>query len=39
MNMLVSGTALLLAGAGLFAYDLYSFRARPRCQRCKLPLM
>ena len=26
MNMLVSGTALLLAGAGLFAYDLYSFR-------------
>jgi signal transduction histidine kinase len=28
MNMLVSGTALLLAGAGLFAYDLYSFRAR-----------
>jgi signal transduction histidine kinase len=28
MNMLVSGTALLLAGAGLFAYDLYSFRVR-----------
>jgi signal transduction histidine kinase len=27
MNMLVSGAALLLAGAGLFAYDLYSFRA------------
>jgi signal transduction histidine kinase len=27
MNMLVSGTALLLAGMGLFAYDLYSFRA------------
>jgi signal transduction histidine kinase len=27
MNVLVSGTALLLAGAGLFAYDLYSFRA------------
>lgn len=26
MNMLVSGTALLLAGAGLFAYDLYTFR-------------
>jgi signal transduction histidine kinase len=26
MNMLVSGTALLLAGVGLFAYDLYSFR-------------
>jgi signal transduction histidine kinase len=26
MNMLVSGTALLLAGTGLFAYDLYSFR-------------
>jgi signal transduction histidine kinase len=26
MNMLVSGTALLLAVAGLFAYDLYSFR-------------
>ncbi|MFZ0815890.1 MAG: ATP-binding protein [Candidatus Sulfotelmatobacter sp.] len=26
MNMLVSGTALLLAGAGLFVYDLYSFR-------------
>jgi signal transduction histidine kinase len=26
MNMLVSSTALLLAGAGLFAYDLYSFR-------------
>jgi signal transduction histidine kinase len=26
MNMLVSGAALLLAGAGLFAYDLYSFR-------------
>jgi signal transduction histidine kinase len=26
MNMLVSGTALLLAGAGLFAHDLYSFR-------------
>jgi signal transduction histidine kinase len=26
MNMLVSGTALLLAGSGLFAYDLYSFR-------------
>jgi signal transduction histidine kinase len=25
MNMLVSSTALLLAGAGLFAYDLYSF--------------
>ena len=24
--MLVSGTALLLAGMGLFAYDLYSFR-------------
>jgi hypothetical protein len=24
--MLVSGTALLLAGAGLFVYDLYSFR-------------
>jgi signal transduction histidine kinase len=28
MSMLVSGTALLLAGAALFAYDLYSFRAR-----------
>jgi signal transduction histidine kinase len=28
MNLLVSGTALLLAGAGLFAYDLYSFRVR-----------
>jgi signal transduction histidine kinase len=28
MNMLTSGTALLLAGAGLFAYDLYSFRVR-----------
>jgi signal transduction histidine kinase len=28
MNMLVSGTALLLAGTGLFAYDLYSFRVR-----------
>ncbi len=27
MNMLVSGTALLLAGAGLFVYDLYIFRA------------
>jgi signal transduction histidine kinase len=27
MNMLVSGTALLLAGAGFFAYDLYNFRA------------
>ncbi|HEY3971567.1 MAG TPA: ATP-binding protein [Candidatus Sulfotelmatobacter sp.] len=27
INMVVSGTALLLAGAGLFAYDLYSFRA------------
>lgn len=27
MNMLVSGAALLLAGAGLFVYDLYSFRA------------
>jgi signal transduction histidine kinase len=26
MNMLVSGTALLLAGAGLFAYDFYVFR-------------
>jgi signal transduction histidine kinase len=26
MNMLVSGMALLLAGTGLFAYDLYSFR-------------
>ena len=26
MNMLVSGTALLLASAGLFTYDLYSFR-------------
>jgi signal transduction histidine kinase len=26
MSMLVSSTALLLAGAGLFAYDLYSFR-------------
>jgi signal transduction histidine kinase len=26
INILVSGTALLLAGAGLFAYDLYSFR-------------
>jgi signal transduction histidine kinase len=26
MNMLVSSTALLLAGAGLFACDLYSFR-------------
>jgi signal transduction histidine kinase len=28
MSMLVSGTALLLAGAALFAYDLYSFRVR-----------
>jgi len=27
MNMLVSGTALLLACAAFFAYDLYSFRA------------
>ena len=26
MNMLVSGTALLLASAGFFAYDLYTFR-------------
>jgi signal transduction histidine kinase len=26
MSMLVSSTALLLAGAGLFAYDLYNFR-------------
>src|SRR5579863_183714 len=26
VNILVSGTALLLAGAGLFTYDLYSFR-------------
>jgi signal transduction histidine kinase len=26
MNMLVSGAALLLAGVGLFAYDLFSFR-------------
>src|ERR1700728_1139331 len=26
MNMLVSGTALLIAGAGVFIYDLYSFR-------------
>ncbi|HEX7423980.1 MAG TPA: ATP-binding protein [Terriglobales bacterium] len=26
MNMLVSGTALLLASAGFFAYDLYNFR-------------
>lgn len=27
MNMLVSGTALLLASAGFFVYDLYNFRA------------
>ena len=27
MNLLVSGTALLLASAGFFAYDLYNFRA------------
>ncbi len=27
MNMLVSGTALLLASGGFFAYDLYNFRA------------
>jgi methyl-accepting chemotaxis protein len=26
MNMLTSGTALLLASAGFFAYDLYNFR-------------
>jgi signal transduction histidine kinase len=26
MNMLVSGTALLLASAGLFVYDVYGFR-------------
>ena len=26
MNLLASGTALVLAGAGFFAYDLYSFR-------------
>src|SRR5882762_5275016 len=26
MSMLVSGTALLLASAGFFAYDLYNFR-------------
>ncbi len=26
MNILVSGTALLLASAGFFAYDLYNFR-------------
>jgi signal transduction histidine kinase len=26
MNMLVSGTALVLASAGFFAYDLYNFR-------------
>src|SRR5258708_23538088 len=26
MNMLVSSTALLLASAGFFAYDLYNFR-------------
>ena len=27
MNLLVSGTALLLASTGFFAYDLYNFRA------------